>query len=82
MVKSVEELTAFESLSWRAGALIGVQRVAGSSLIVRLPLDSSGVRAQPRHILAASATATVGALGGDAYYYLADDHTIRRLALR
>lgn len=81
-VKSVEELTDFESLAWRAGALIGVQRLAGSSLIVRIPLDASGARAQPRHILAASPAATVGGLGGDAYYYLADDHTIRRIPLR
>ncbi len=81
-VKSVEALTDFESLSWRAGALIGVQRVAGSSLIVRVPLDPSGGRAEPRHVLAASPAATVGALGGNAYYYLADDHTIRRLALK
>ena len=81
-VKSVEDLTAFESLGWRAGSLIGVQRVAGSSLIVRIALDPSGARAQPRHILAASPTATVGALGGDAYYYMADDHTIRRIPLR
>jgi hypothetical protein len=81
-VKSVEELTDFESLAWRAGALVGVQRLAGSSLIVRIPLDASGVRAQPRHILAASPAATVGGLGGDAYYYLADDHTIRRIPLR
>ena len=76
-VKSVEDLTDFESLGWRGGALLGVQRVAGSSLIVRLVLDASGARAQPRHILAASPAATVGALGGDAYYYLADGHTIR-----
>ena len=81
-VKSVEDLTDFESLGWRNGALIGVQRVAGSSLIVRIPLDASGARAQPRHILAASPVATVGALAGDAYYYLADGHTIRRIPLR
>jgi hypothetical protein len=81
-VKSVEDLRDFESLAWRAGAVIGVQRVAGSSLIVRIALDPAGARAQPRHILAASPAATVGALGGDAYYYLADDHTIRRITLR
>jgi hypothetical protein len=81
-VKSVEDLTDFESLGWRGGALLGVQRVAGSSLIVRIVLDPSGARAQPRHILAASPSATVGALGGDAYYYLADGHTIRRIPLR
>jgi hypothetical protein len=81
-VKSVEELTDFESLAWRAGALLGVQRLAGSSLIVRIPLDAAGTRAQPRHILAASPAATVGVLGGDAYYYLADGHTIRRIPLR
>jgi len=81
-VKSVEDLTDFESLGWRGGALLGVQRVAGSSLIVRIVLDPSGARAQPRHILAASPAATVGALGGDAYYYLADGHTIRRIPLR
>jgi len=81
-VTSVEALTDFESLSWRAGSLIGVERVAGSSLIVRVALDSSGVRAQPRHVLAASPDATVGALGGDAYYYVAAQGVIRRIALR
>ena len=81
-VKSVEDLTDFESLSWRAGALIGVERIAGSSLVVRVPLDPSGVRAQPRHVLAASPGATVGALGGDAYYYVAGPGVIRRIALR
>ena len=81
-VKSVEDLTQFESLSWRGGALLGVERVAGSSLIVRIPLDASGVRAQPRHVLAASPDATVGALGGDAYYYLSDARTIQRLAIK
>lgn len=81
-VKTTEKLTDFESLAWRGGALLGVQRFAGSSLIVRVPLDSSGTRANPRHVLAASPAATVGALGGDTYYYLADDHTIRRLPLK
>jgi hypothetical protein len=81
-VKSVEDLSQFESLSWRAGSLIGVQRVAGSFLIVRIALDGSGTRAQPRQVLAASADATVGALASDAYYYLADGHTIRRIAIK
>jgi len=81
-VRSVEALTAFQSLSWRAGSLIGVERVAASSLIVRIPLDASGVRAQPRHVLAASPDATVGALAGDAYYYVASPGVIRRLPLK
>jgi hypothetical protein len=81
-VKSVEELTGFESLAWRAGSLIGVERVADSSLIVRIALDSSGTRAQPRHVLAASPDATVGALGGDAYYYVSGPGVIRRIALK
>jgi hypothetical protein len=81
-VKSAEELTRFESLAWRAGSLIGVERVAASSLIVRIALDPAGTRAQPRHVLAASADATVGALAGDAYYYLAGEGVIRRIPLR
>jgi len=81
-VKSVEELTGFQSLAWRAGALIGVETIASSSLIVRVPLDASGTRAQPRHVLAASPTSTVGALGGDSYYYFADGQTIRRVPLK
>jgi hypothetical protein len=82
LVKSVEELTGFQSLAWRQGALVGVETVAASSLIVRVPLDATGTRAQPRHVLAASPTATVGALGGDSYYYLADGQTIRRVKLK
>jgi hypothetical protein len=81
-VRSVEALTSFESLSWRAGSLIGVERLGDSSLVVRIPLDASGVRAQPRHVLAASADATVGALAGDAYYYVAAPGVIRRLTLK
>jgi hypothetical protein len=37
-VKAVEELTGFESLAWHAGALIGVERVASSFLVVRIAL--------------------------------------------
>jgi hypothetical protein len=81
-VKSPEELTRFESLAWHAGALLGVERVAASSLVVRVPLDAAGTRAQPRHVLAASAEATVGALAGDSYYYLASEGVIRRIPLR
>ena len=81
-VTSIEALTGFESLSWRAGSLIGVERVAGSSLIVRIPLDRSGRHAEPRRVLAASPEATVGALGRDAYYYLAGQTIIRRIPLK
>lgn len=81
-VKSAEALTDFESLAWRANALIGVERVAGSSLIVRVALDAAGTRAQPRGILAASPQPTVGALTGSAYYYLAAPGVIHRIAVR
>jgi hypothetical protein len=82
VVKTADALTGIESLAWRAGALLGVQRVAESSLIIRVPLEPSGTRALPRQILAASPTATVGALARDAFYYLSDASTIRRLPLR
>lgn len=81
-VKTADALTRIESLAWRAGTLLGVQRVAESSLIIRVPLEPSGTRALPRQILAASPSATVGALARDAFYYLSDATTIRRLPLR
>lgn len=81
-VKTADALTRIESLAWRAGALFGVQRVSESSLIIRVPLEASGTRALPRQILAASPSATVGALARDAFYYLSDATTIRRLPLR
>lgn len=81
-VKSAEALTDFESLSWRANTLIGIERVAGSSLVVRLALDPAGLRAQPRHILAASPQATVGVLAGDSYFFVASPGVIRRLRLK
>jgi hypothetical protein len=81
-IKSADPLTDIESLAWRAGALLGVQRVAQSSLIIRVPLEPSGTRALPRQILAASPSATVGALARDAFYYLSDATTIRRVPLR
>ena len=80
-VKSVEDLSGFESLTWRAGSLVGIERVAGSYLVVRVKLDPSGTRAQPRQILAASPDAIVGALAGSSFFYVSDS-TVRRLTLR
>ena len=76
-VKSVEELTRFVSLAWRGGALVGVERVADSFLVVRVALDPSGTHAQPRAILAASTEPTVGTLTPEGYYYLASPGAIR-----
>ena len=81
-LKTAEDLSGFESLAWRAGALVGIERVAGSYLVVRLKLDPSGTRAQPRQILAASPSFTVGGLAGDSFYYLSSEQTIRRVSLR
>ena len=81
-VKTAEDLGGFESLAWRSGALVGIERVAGSYLVVRLKLDASGTRVQPRQILAASPAATVGTLAGDSFYYLSHEQTIRRLSLK
>ena len=81
-LKSAEDLGGFESLAWRDGALLGIERVAGSYLVVRVRLDASGTRAQPRQILAASPTAAVGTLAGDVFYYVAADHVIRRVTLK
>ena len=81
-VKSTEPLTDFDSLSWRDGSLFGVERVAGASLIVRVPLDTAGTRAQPRTILASSPEITVGALASGAYYYLAAPGVIQRIAIK
>ena len=81
-VRTPEQLTGFESLAWRSGSLIGVERVAESYLVVRIKLDPAGTRAQPRQILAASPRATVGTLAGDAFYYLSDLETIRRLPIK
>jgi len=81
-VRTPEQLTGFQSLVWRSGSLIGVERVAESYLVVRVKLDPAGTRAQPRQILAASPTATVGTLAGDSFYYLSDLETIRRLPIK
>jgi hypothetical protein len=81
-VKSVEELTRFVSLGWRAGALVGVERVADSFLVVRLALDPSGTRAEPRAILAASTEPTVGTLTPEGYYYLSEPGAIRLVKVR
>jgi hypothetical protein len=81
-VKTAEDLSGFESIAWRAGGLVGIERLAGSYLVARVKLDASGTRAQPRQILAASPTAAVGTLAGDGFYYLTGDQTIRRVAVR
>jgi hypothetical protein len=81
-VTGPEQLTGFDSLAWRSGSLLGVERVGASYLVVRIKLDPAGTRAQLRQVLAASPTATVGTLAGDSFYYLSDAGTIRRLPLR
>jgi hypothetical protein len=81
-VKSVEQLTQFVSLSWRGDALVGVERVADSFLVVRIALDSAGTRAEPRAILAASTQPTVGTLTPEGFYYLATPGTIRLVKVR
>lgn len=81
-VTSVEKLTAFVSLAWRADSLVGVERVAGSYLVVRIPLDSSGTRAQPRAILAASTEPTVGTLTPEGFFYLSEPGAIRLVKLK
>jgi hypothetical protein len=78
-VKSVEDLTGFESLEWRGGSLFGVQRASGAYLVVRVALDAAGTRAQPRAILAAGTEPTVGALASDGFYYFAGSGTIKKL---
>jgi hypothetical protein len=81
-VKTADDLGGVESLAWNGSALVGIERLAGSYLVVRLKLDASGTRVQPRQILAASAASTVGTLAGDSFYYLSNEQTIRRLSLR
>lgn len=80
-IKTAEELSGFQSLAWRAGSLVGIERIADSYLVVRIKLDPSGTRAQPRQILAASATPAVGTLAGDRFYYVSSDQTIRQLRI-
>ena len=80
-VKSPEHLGGFESLAWRPGALHGVERLAGSYLVVRLRLDPSGTRVQPRQILAASPTPIVGTVADGSFFYLSAD-SLRRVSLR
>ena len=60
----------------------GVERVADSFLVVRIGLDSSGTRAEPRAILAASTQPTVGTLTPEGFYYLAAPGPIRLVKVR
>jgi len=80
-IKGVDDLGGFLSLAWRNGAVVGVQHTKGTWVVARVALDAAGTRAQPRAILAASASPIVGTLAGGNFFYLAD-HTIRRLAVR
>lgn len=80
-VKSAADLTGLESLAWRAGALVGVQRTGAGHVVVRVALDPSGARARSRTVLASSDRPAIGALDGNAFYYLAGQ-TIHRVTLR
>jgi len=80
-VKSVEDLTGFDSLAWRSGSLVGVERAGQAYLVVRVPLDGAGTRAQPRAILAATPAPIVGTLASDGFYFV-DGGSIKFLRLR
>lgn len=81
-VTSAQALGAFESLAWHNGVLVGVEHTGDRFDVVRLKLDANGTRVVSRQVVSSSSTATVGSLGGDSYYYLGDDGTIRRVTLR
>ena len=81
-VRSAAELGAFHALAWRAGSLIGVERVDAAARVVRIRLDAGGTRAVGRDVLANATGTSAGTLAGDSYYYLSDAGTIRRIALR
>ena len=81
-LKSAQALGAFESLAWHNGVLVGVEHTGDRFDVVRLKTDGSGTRIVSRQVVASSSNATVGSLGGDSYYYLGEDGTIRRVALR
>ena len=80
-VRSADDLGSFHALAWRAGSLVGVERLNGNARVVRIKLDASGTRAQERQVLAEATGASAGTLAGDSYYYLSDAGTIRRVAL-
>jgi hypothetical protein len=80
-ITSADTLGALDSLAWRAGALHGIERLAGSYLVVRLRFDPSGTRLRPRQILAASPTPIVGTLADGSFFYLSAD-SLRRVSLR
>ena len=81
-VRSADDLGAFHALAWRAGSLVGVERLTDNARVVRIKLDASGTRAQGREVLADATGASAGTLAGDIYYYLSDNGTIRRISLR
>jgi hypothetical protein len=80
-VKSVEDLTGFDSLAWRSGSLIGVERAGQAYLVVRVALDGAGTRAQPRAILAATTAPIVGTLTNDGFYFV-DGGSIKLVRLK
>jgi hypothetical protein len=81
-LKSAQPLGGFESLAWHNGVLVGVEHTGDRFDVVRLKIDGNGTRIVSRQVVASSSNATVGSLGGDSYYYLGEDGTIRRVALR
>jgi len=81
-VRSADDLGAFHALAWRAGSLVGVERLPDTARVVRIMLDASGTRATGREVLATATGAAAGTLAGDSYYYLSDAGTIRRVSLR
>src|SRR4051812_41621409 len=81
-LQSAQALGAFESLAWHNGVLVGIEHAGDRFDVVRLKTDGTGTRVVSRQVVASSSNATVGSLGGDSYYYLGEDGTIRRVALR
>jgi hypothetical protein len=80
-VRGSVALDGVDSLAWRAGALLGVQRKGDGYVVVRVELDASGERARSRTVLATADRPAVGALGDGLFYYLSGQ-TIRRVRVR
>ena len=82
VVKGTKDLGALESLAWHNGALVGIQHTGDRFDVVRLTLDGAGTRIVSRDVIATSSSPSVGSVGGDSYYFLADGGTIRRVQVR
>lgn len=82
LIKSAVALTGLQSIAWRPGTLVAVQRRDSGSALIALRLDDAGERASRPRVLAAAADDSPVSVAGHIVYFLSAPGVIAHVNLK